>query len=66
MECLPWDAAVSRRWANLVVELKKKGHRLPVLDSMIAATALEHKLTMATRNVRHFKTAGLKVIDPFL
>jgi predicted nucleic acid-binding protein len=66
MECLPWDAAVSRRWASLVVELKKKGHRLPVLDSMIAATALEHKLTMATRNVRHFKTAGLKVIDPFL
>jgi predicted nucleic acid-binding protein len=66
IECLPWDAAVSRRWASLVVELKKKGNRLPVLDSMIAATALEHKLTLATRNVRHFKTAGLKVVDPFL
>jgi predicted nucleic acid-binding protein len=32
---------------------------------MVAATALEHKLTIATHNVRHFKHAGLKVIDPF-
>src|SRR3972149_2749977 len=32
IDCLPWDAAVSRRWAKLVVELKKKGKTLPVLD----------------------------------
>src|SRR5579872_4022143 len=51
IECLPWDAAVSRQWAKLVVALKKKGKPVPLLDGMIAATALEHGLTVATRNV---------------
>jgi predicted nucleic acid-binding protein len=66
VECLPWDAAVSRRWAELVAELRRKGQALPLLDSMIAATALEHDLTVATRNVRDFKKAGVKVVDPFM
>ena len=65
IDCLPWDAAASRRWARLVVELKAKGRTLPLLDSMIAATALEHGLTVATRNVEDFRRAGVKVFDPF-
>jgi predicted nucleic acid-binding protein len=65
IECLPWDATVSRRWAKLVVDLKRKGERMPLLDGMIAATALQHDLTIATRNTRDFKKAGLKVFDPF-
>jgi len=65
LECLPWDGAVSRRWARLVVQLKRKGRSLPLLDSMIAATALEHGLTVATRNVRDFEQTGVKVVDPF-
>ena len=63
--CLPWDAAISRRWAKLVVDLKQKGKTMPLLDGMIAATALQHDLTIATRNTHDFKTAGLKVFDPF-
>jgi predicted nucleic acid-binding protein len=66
IQCLPWDAAVSRRWAKLVVQVQKKGQTLPLLDSMIAATALEHGLTVASRNVRDFKNAGVKVVDPFV
>lgn len=34
--------------------------------SMIAVTALEHDLTVATRNVRDFKKAGVKVVHPFV
>jgi predicted nucleic acid-binding protein len=63
--CLPWDAAVSRQWAKLVVALKKKGKPVPILDGMIAATALEHGLTVATRNMGDFKQTGVKVVDPF-
>jgi predicted nucleic acid-binding protein len=48
-----------------VVDLKQKGDKLPLLDSMIAATALQHELTVATRNTRDFKKAGVNVLDPF-
>jgi len=65
IDCLPWDAAVSRCWAELVVESRRKGRLLPLLDGMIAATALAHGLTVATRNVQHFQQAGAKVFDPF-
>jgi predicted nucleic acid-binding protein len=48
-----------------VVDLKQKGDSLPLLDSMIAATALQHDLTVATRNTRDFNMTGVKVLDPF-
>jgi len=65
VNCLPWDAAISRRWAELVVDLRRKGDAMPLLDGMIAATALQHNLTVATRNTRDFGKAGVKVVDPF-
>jgi predicted nucleic acid-binding protein len=65
IECLPWDVAVGRRWARLVVDLKRKGDPVPLLDGMIAATALTHGLTGATRNTPDFRKTGVKVVDPF-
>ena len=65
IDCLPWDATISRRWAKLVVELKQKGDKLPLLDSMIAATALQHDLSVATRNMRDFNKTGVQVLNPF-
>ena len=65
IDCLPWDAATSRRWAELMVDLKKKGQIVPLLDGMIAATALQHELTVVTRNIRDFKKTGAKIFNPF-
>lgn len=65
IDCLPWDATISRRWAKLVVDLKRKGATMPLLDGMIAATALQHDLTIATRNTRDFRKAGVKALNPF-
>jgi len=65
IDCLPWDATVSRRWAALVVDLKRKGEAVPLLDGMIAATALQHDLIVATRNIRDFRKSGVKTFNPF-
>jgi predicted nucleic acid-binding protein len=65
VRCLPWEAATGLRWARLVADLRSSGGSIPVKDSMIAATALVHGLTVVTRNVRDFQRAGVRVLDPF-
>jgi predicted nucleic acid-binding protein len=54
------------RWAELLANLHRAGIAMSVKDSMIAATALVHRLVVATRNVRHFHAAGVKVVNPFV
>jgi len=56
---LPVDTPVARRWGHLT---REHGHGSA--DLLIAATALEHGLTVVTRNVRHFEPAGVAVLDP--
>ena len=57
---LPVDIAVARRWGRLSQRIGNKG-----LDLAVAATALEHGLTVATRNVSDFEPTGVPVLDPF-
>src|SRR2546422_908314 len=66
IDCVPWDAEVGFRWARLVTDLRKKGRGMPLLDSLIAATALRDGFMVATRNARHFELAGVDVVDPFI
>lgn len=65
IDCIPWDTAISQRWAALMVDLKRRGESVPVLDGMIAATALQHDLVVATRNTRDFKKTGVKTFNSF-
>lgn len=58
---LPLSVSVARRWGQLSGEL---GHNSA--DLMIAATALEHNLTVATRNTRHFEPTQVSLINPYL
>jgi predicted nucleic acid-binding protein len=62
--CLPWEAATGLRWARLLAKLRASGEAMPIKDSMIAATALAHGLTVATRNSRDFAKAGVPVLNP--
>jgi toxin FitB len=63
--CVPIEAATGIRWAQLLAKLRASGSAMPFKDSLIAATALVHGLTVATRNIRDFRLAGVKVFDPF-
>ena len=56
---LPVDVATSRRWGRLSASIGDQD-----IDLLIAATALEHGLTVVTRNVRHFVRNDVAVFDP--
>jgi predicted nucleic acid-binding protein len=65
LHCVPWEAETGLRWAELLAKLRRKGRSMPIKDSLIAATALTHDLTVATRNRADFEKAGVRVVDPF-
>ena len=58
---LPMDAATFRLWAKLMHRQSNTVYE----DAMIAATALVHKLTVVTRNVRDFERFQVPVFNPF-
>ena len=49
----------------IMAQAQVKGMTLPVVDGLIAATALHHNLTAVTRNVSDFAVVGLSVINPW-
>ena len=59
------DAVTAIHWATLLAELKAKGRAMSVTDSLIAASARQHGLTVATRNVVDFRHAGVPIENPF-
>lgn len=65
IHCLPLQLETGLRWARLLSELRSTGQTMPVKDSLVAATALVHSLTVVTRNIRGFQNAGVPVLDPF-
>ncbi|MEJ0024425.1 MAG: type II toxin-antitoxin system VapC family toxin [Rhizomicrobium sp.] len=51
---------VARRWGRMQIQLQRDDD-----DIAIAAIALEHNLTVVTRNVRHFDKTGVAILNPF-
>ncbi len=54
------DEAVARCWGEL-----SGGRTLPVVDTLIAATAITHELTLATRNRRDVDATGVRLLNPW-
>ena len=59
---LPVDAPVADRWGRM---LAAAGRPLPAIDSLLAATAAHHGLSLVSRNVRDLANLGLEVINPW-
>lgn len=59
------DLAVAEAWGDLCGESEARGRTLPVLDSLIAATALVHGLAVVTRNGADFERCGVRVVNPW-
>ena len=57
---LPVDAAVADTWGKITAI-----RPVPVDDSLLAATAIEHGMILATRNIAHVSGLGARIINPF-
>lgn len=57
---LPVTLPIGQRWALLSIP-----NPLPVIDGLVAATALEHDLTLVTRNLDDVQRTGVAVVNPF-
>jgi predicted nucleic acid-binding protein len=58
--------AVVLRWGALSGTIRRDtGHPPPVIDTLLAATALEHQLCLVTRNVRDVVGTGADLLDPW-
>ena len=62
---LPLDQQVALRWGEMQAQLEKQGKPMPSVDSLIAATALHHQLTVVTRNTRDMETCGVALYNPW-
>lgn len=58
---IPVDAAITRRWGIL-----SAARSCPVIDTLIAATALEHDLVLVTRNGRDVELTGATLLNPWI
>ena len=59
------DEAIAERWGALSAAAAKKGKPVPVLDGLLAATALHHDLMLATRNDRDVSGTGVATLNPW-
>lgn len=62
---IPLSAEVLREWGRLCARHERKGRRLPVLDSLIAATALANDLILVTRDVSDYPDE-VSIFDPWM
>ena len=62
---LPIDIPVMLVWGQLTANLEKQGRRMPAIDSLIAATCLQGRLDLVTRNERDFEHSGVAVVNPW-
>ena len=59
------DAGVMLAWGELAADLEKQGKKMPAVDSLLAAIALQGRLSLVTSNVDDFAHSGVVVVNPW-
>lgn len=62
---LPVTLAVAEQWGDLAGQMKIAGRPRPVLDALLAATALKHDLALVTRNVKDYEGLSVTILNPW-
>lgn len=56
---------IANKWGEILATAEKQGRSLPAIDSLLAATALVHDLTIVTRNTQDMDGSGVDIINPW-
>lgn len=59
------DEETARIWGRVSGEAEARGAPLPVIDALLAATALRHDLTLVMRNTQDFSAYAVKLLNPW-
>ena len=59
------DIDIMAEWGRIAARLESKGKTMPVIDSLIAATVLDRKMTLVTRNVSDFEGTDAEILNPW-
>jgi len=59
------DAPVADRWGVLAAQARHRGRPLPIVDGLLAATALHHNLIVVSRNAVDFTNVQVAVLNPW-
>ena len=62
---LAFDQSTAMTWGDLMGEADRRGRPRAAIDAQIAATALQHDLTLATRNSADFAGLGVRLFNPW-
>ncbi|MBC5795658.1 type II toxin-antitoxin system VapC family toxin [Sphaerospermopsis sp. LEGE 00249] len=62
---LTLDVSTMVLWGNLICQLEQNVRPLPAMDSLIAAIALQHSLSLVTRNEKDFAGTGVIIVNPW-
>lgn len=62
---LPVDMPVAERWGLLAGKAQANGSPLPIIDALLAATAIHYDLVLVTRNVQDLARTGAEIFNPW-
>jgi toxin FitB len=62
---VPLDIDIMAAWGRITARLESAGKTMPAIDSLIAATILDRKMTLVTRNVSDFEGTNAEIVNPW-
>ena len=62
---IPINNQIASKWGEILGTNEQKGVTLPVIDALIAATAITMDLTVVTRNTKDIQRCGAKILNPW-
>lgn len=60
------DADTAEHWGRIVARAQASGRPIGAMDAFLAATAAQHRLTLATRNAADFASTGVAIFNPWI